>query len=91
MTLTVLTDSEVKGLLEGFKRPEIEELQMAMRNALHEYSTSNSVSGAAAGSQPNRTVIESTNGTTTLFMPSTSSFGLGMKGKSHLMLLADRC
>jgi len=62
----------------------VKELQLSMRNALHEYATGTTNSGACAENQPERTVIESNNGTTTLFMPSTSSSGLGIKGTPPL-------
>src|SRR3954471_7311327 len=81
--LTVLTDSDVKHILHGLTKPELEELQQALRQSLSSYSTAKQNQNEAAANQPERTVIESekANGkTTTLFMPSTSSAGLGMKG-----------
>jgi hypothetical protein len=80
MSLTILTDQNVKDILQSLDREELLGLQSSMRLALHEYATGTNSSGAAAANQPNRTVIESSNGTTTLFMPSTSSSGIGMKG-----------
>lgn len=80
MPLTILTDENVKEILHSLDREELTSLQSSMRVALHEYATGTTSSGAAAANQPNRTVIESSNGTTTLFMPSTSSSGIGMKG-----------
>ncbi|KUJ21762.1 NAD(P)-binding protein [Mollisia scopiformis] len=79
MPLTVLTDANVKDILQSLDREELLDLQSSMREALHEYATGTTSSGASAANQPNRTVIESSNGTTTLFMPSTSSSGIGMK------------
>lgn len=80
MPLTVLTDANVKEVLQGLDREELLGLQSSMQVALHEYATGTTTSGAAAANQPNRTVVEATSGTTTLFMPSTSSSGIGMKG-----------
>lgn len=82
MPLTILTDQNVKDILQSLDREELMGLQDSMQVALHEYATGTTASGSAAINQPNRTVIESGNGTTTLFMPSTSSSGIGMKGTS---------
>jgi ornithine cyclodeaminase/alanine dehydrogenase-like protein (mu-crystallin family) len=79
MPLTILSDTNVKNLLHTLTQDEVKGLQKSMRNALHEYATGTTNSGACAENQPDRTVIESINGTTTLFMPSTSSTGLGIK------------
>ena len=80
MPLTILTDSNVKDLLHNLTKQDVESLQASLQNALHEYSTGTTNAGACAQNQPNRTVMESKSGTTTLFMPSTSSTGIGMKG-----------
>jgi hypothetical protein len=80
MSLTVLTDSDVRKILDNITKEEVERLQTAMSDALYEYATATTNSGAAEQNQPKRTVLESPNGTTTLFMPSTSSTGIGMKG-----------
>ncbi len=94
MPLTVLSDSEVKKILNNLTKEEVETLQVGLRQSLHEYSTGTNHSEAAAVNQPKRTVLESNNGTTSLFMPSTSSTGIGMKGldnfyavKSILLIL----
>ena len=85
--LTILTDAEVKSILHDLHKYEIEELQQALSESLNDRSIT----------QPVRTVIESKESigsSTTLFMPSTSSEGLGMKGRvsfSKLSLkIADR-
>jgi hypothetical protein len=80
MPLIVLTDADVRTLLSKLMRDDVEYLQNSLSRALHEYSTGTSLEGCAAGNQPERTVIESHRGNTTLFMPSTSSTGIGMKG-----------
>jgi hypothetical protein len=86
MPLTVLTDTDVKTMLSNLTREDVEYLQSSLSRALHEYSTGTSLEGCASGNQPERTVIESHRGNTTLFMPSTSSTGIGMKGKPRRYL-----
>jgi ornithine cyclodeaminase/alanine dehydrogenase-like protein (mu-crystallin family) len=81
MPLTVLTDSNVKQILHDLTKDEVETLQAGLRQSLHEYSTGTNSSGAAAVNQPKRTILESNNGTTSLFMPSTTSSGIGIKGR----------
>ena len=82
MTLTILTDSNVQSLLHDLTKEDIEALQASLRKALHEYSTGTTNSGACAVNQPERTITESNDGTTTLFMPSISSTTIGVKGKA---------
>jgi hypothetical protein len=82
--LTILPDSDVKRILHSLTKSEIEELQQALRKSLSAYSTTKQSEDERALTQPERTVIESdkSNGkSTTLFMPSTSAEGLGMKGR----------
>lgn len=81
--LTVLTDAEVKSILHSLTKSEIVEMQQALRKSLSDYSTAKQSEDERAMAQPARTVIKSekANGkSTTLFMPSTSAEGLGMKG-----------
>ncbi|KAK4189388.1 putative ornithine cyclodeaminase [Podospora australis] len=82
MTLTVLTDDQIKGLLENLTSEELLEFMESLRCALHDYSTSTQGSGVENTSihQPERTSISSAaTGATTLFMPSSSSVGTGIK------------
>ncbi|KAH6723971.1 hypothetical protein BKA61DRAFT_727744 [Leptodontidium sp. MPI-SDFR-AT-0119] len=80
MPLTILSDENVKEVLNSLTKEDVATLQIAMRNSLHEYATGTTNSGACADNQPKRTVIESAStGTTTLFMPSISSSSLGIK------------
>lgn len=79
MTLTVLTDTDVKELLDNLTLNDVEKLQDSLRKSLHEYSTGNQEDDCCSTNQPDRTVMQQ-NGKTTLFMPSTSSLGIGMKG-----------
>ena len=82
MPLTVLTDAEVKGILENLTKDAVETLQDSMKNALHEYSTGKTNDGACANNQPKRTISNWKDGSTSLFMPSTSSAGIGLKGQT---------
>jgi hypothetical protein len=80
-SLTVLNDAEVKSIFYHLTRDEVEKLQKTLRDALHEYSTNaNNDKEGCSFQQPERQQLDRKNGTTTLFMPSTSSSGIGMKG-----------
>ncbi|KAI9049056.1 hypothetical protein LZ554_006904 [Drepanopeziza brunnea f. sp. 'monogermtubi'] len=80
MPLTILSDDNVKEILHNLTRDDVAALQIAMRNAMDEYATGTTNSGACADNQPKRTVIESAgNSTTTLFMPSISSSSIAIK------------
>ncbi|KAK3994570.1 hypothetical protein QBC44DRAFT_322298 [Cladorrhinum sp. PSN332] len=77
MTLTVLTDTQIKSILENLTLPELQAALDALRSALHEYSTGSQNSSIH---QPERTSVNSAaTGATTLFMPSSSSVGTGVK------------
>ncbi|TGO69104.1 hypothetical protein BOTNAR_0015g00180 [Botryotinia narcissicola] len=79
MSLTVLTDSDIKYLLQDLTLKDLERFQDQMRRALHEYSTGTQDDDCCSLHQPRRTVLESKHERTTLFMPSTASAGIGMK------------
>jgi len=79
--LTVLTDSDVQGILGNLNKAEVERMQLSLRNALHEYSTGNQDQPACQMNQQERMVIENDNGTATAVMPARSSIGISMKGK----------
>lgn len=82
-SLTILNDHQVKEILHGLTRDEVESMQKTLRDALHEYSTNaNNDTEECSLQQPERQQLDRKNGTTTLFMPSTSSSGIGMKGTS---------
>ncbi|PQE12210.1 Ornithine cyclodeaminase mu-crystallin protein [Rutstroemia sp. NJR-2017a BVV2] len=84
MPLTVLKDSDIQELLHDLKLADLENFQKKMREALHEYSTGTQEDDCCSIHQPKRTFLETKRKTTTLFMPSTSSAGIGMKGKFPL-------
>lgn len=76
MTLTVLTDPQILGLLENLTAEELQDFQKNLKAALHEYSTATQSSVHL----PERTsVTNAATGTNTLFMPSANSAGSGVK------------
>ncbi|KAM3079982.1 hypothetical protein ACMFMF_003397 [Clarireedia jacksonii] len=77
MSLTVLKDSDIQELLHDLTLTDLENFQKKMREALHEYSTGTQEDDCCSIHQPKRTVLETKRKTTTLFMPSTSSAGIG--------------
>ncbi|GAB1315969.1 Proline utilization protein PrnX-like [Madurella fahalii] len=85
MTLTVLNDDEIRSLLEGLTAAELEGFRGALASALNEHSSdraqgSSGTAGIPSIQQPERTSVHSTaTGATTLFMPSSSSIGNGIK------------
>lgn len=83
--LTILTDDNVKDILSNLTINDVKGFQETLRQALHEYSTGTQDHGACASRQPERTSVVSAHGVTSLFMPSVSSSGLGIKGcYSHI-------
>ena len=81
MTFSILTDDEIKSLLDNITVEELEAFRENLRDALHEYSTGAQSPGQALIHQPERTVVRSgVTGATTLFMPSCSPAGHGVKG-----------
>ncbi|KAL2162199.1 hypothetical protein VTH06DRAFT_7112 [Thermothelomyces fergusii] len=85
MTLTVLTDDEIRSLLENLTLDDLEGFSDALASALYEYSTGASSDGKADGEesdtrQPERiSVRRRDTGATTLFMPSSNSAGNAVK------------
>jgi hypothetical protein len=83
MTLTVLTDDQIRSLLENLTPAELEGFRRALASALHEYSTG--IKGETSIHQPERLSVHSNaTGATTLFMPSCNSTGHGIKGNPSL-------
>ncbi|KAI0518111.1 UbiD family decarboxylase [Xylaria bambusicola] len=77
MSLAILSDEVIRALLENLTREEAENFQDVLKNALHEYSTGTQAAGT---NQPARTSTYSERtGTTTMFMPSCSPAGNGIK------------
>ncbi|KAI1373549.1 ornithine cyclodeaminase [Hypoxylon crocopeplum] len=80
MSLTVLSDEQIRGLLESLSHEEAQGFIGTLRNALHEYSTGTQSIHDGVVHQPERTSVHSsTTGATTLFMPSFSALGHAVK------------
>ncbi|CAK7221805.1 hypothetical protein SCUCBS95973_004624 [Sporothrix curviconia] len=80
MSLTILKDEEILDLLNGLTLDELEGFRGVLKQALYEYSTGTQDVKDGEIQQPPRTVVTSpATGCTTLFMPSCSSDGIGMK------------
>jgi ornithine cyclodeaminase/alanine dehydrogenase-like protein (mu-crystallin family) len=76
--LTVLSDGDVKEILFGLNKQDIEDLQANLAEALHSYSTGDTNSPCCASYQPHRTMIRK-GAQTTLFMPASTGTSIGMK------------
>ncbi|TGJ81503.1 hypothetical protein E0Z10_g7267 [Xylaria hypoxylon] len=80
MSLTLLSDEDIRKLLENLTSEESYSFQDALKSALHEYSTGTQAITTGSYNQPARTSIYSERtGATTLFMPSNSPAGHGVK------------
>ncbi|KAL1297292.1 hypothetical protein AAFC00_004847 [Neodothiora populina] len=79
MTLTVLTDENVRRVLHLLDKKDIEDLQQTLADALHQYSMAGEEDGRCSSYQPHRTSLKRADGKTTLFMPASSNNGLGVK------------
>ncbi|KAK8215344.1 hypothetical protein M8818_001965 [Zalaria obscura] len=79
MPLTILTDEDVRKVLHSLTKEDILDLQQSLADALHYYSTSVEDNGCCSSYQPMRTSLKRKDGSTTLFMPASSSDGLGVK------------
>ncbi|XDG06024.1 hypothetical protein ABKA04_005639 [Annulohypoxylon sp. FPYF3050] len=80
MSLTILSDEQIRSLLENLSHEEAEGFIKTLRNALHEYSTGTQSIADGVVHQPERASVHSnTTGATTLFMPSYSALGHAVK------------
>ncbi|KAI1801482.1 NAD(P)-binding protein [Daldinia bambusicola] len=80
MSLTILSDDQISGLLETLTQEEAQGFIDVLRNALNEYSTGTQSIQDGVVHQPERISVHSnTTGATTLFMPSISSLGHAVK------------
>ena len=84
MPLTVLSNKNVQSLLLDLRKEELLQMMESLRVSLDEYSLSKNREGCSADNQPEPAQVDSYNGTTTFFMPATSSAHLGMKGEDVL-------
>lgn len=81
MSLSILTDEQIKYLLESLTVDELEAFNMDLKGALHDYSVGSQSGEDSDIHQPHRQTINSSRtGATTLFMPSGSPAGVGVKG-----------
>lgn len=82
MSLSVLTDEQIRLLLESLTADELESFIVNLKGALHDYSNGSQVPGGESDiHQPHRQAVHSSRtGATTLFMPSSSPAGAGVKG-----------
>lgn len=79
MSLSVLTDEQIRLLLESLTVEELESFVLNLKGALHDYSNGSQVESDIH--QPQRQSVNSSRtGATTLFMPSSSPAGVGVKG-----------
>ncbi|KAK2603537.1 hypothetical protein QQS21_004306 [Conoideocrella luteorostrata] len=80
MAFTVLTDGQVKDILEGLTVDELDEFRHVLASALHEFSNSTGDAGDEVYQQPHRiTTLHSGSKATTLYMPSCGPEGMGCK------------
>ncbi|OAA68043.1 ornithine cyclodeaminase [Niveomyces insectorum RCEF 264] len=90
MSLTILTDEQIAGLLNGLTVDELESFRDALKQSLYEYSTGTQSLKDGDYHQPPRTSMTSpTTGATTLFMPSCSADGIGMKAHTEGVVPAN--
>ncbi|CAI4220233.1 unnamed protein product [Parascedosporium putredinis] len=83
MPLTILTNDQVKSILENLTLAQLDGFQRNLSKALHEYSTDVKAVQDGTYHQPQRTSYGNPQtGATTLFMPSVGPAGMGVKGKS---------
>ena len=89
MTLTVLSDDQVKSILEDLTVDELDEFRSILSSALNEFSTNTQADPEGLYQQPHRTsTYHAGSKATTLYMPSCGPEGMGCKGmisRSHTM------
>lgn len=84
MTFTVLTDEEVRAILEGLNIDGLEEFRQVLASALHEFSTNIQADEEGVYQQPHRvTTLHPGSQATTLYMPSCGPEGMGCKGEEY--------
>lgn len=82
MALTVLTNDQVRSVLDNLTLDQLHGFQSALSRALHEYSTDPKAVEDGTYHQPPRIHHSSQQtGATTLFMPSIGPSGMGVKGR----------
>lgn len=87
MPLSVLTDEQINGLLEALTVEELEMFYTGLKEALHDFSVGSQSGEDADIHLPHRQSINSSRtGATSLFMPSGSPAGLGVKGMAFRLI-----
>ena len=79
MPVTILTDKDVSQILHALTKEDVLHLQQIMADALHWYSTSSHANDCCSDYQPQRTIVNRRDGSTTLFMPASAMSGQGFK------------
>jgi ornithine cyclodeaminase/alanine dehydrogenase-like protein (mu-crystallin family) len=79
MPVTVLSDYDVQRVLHSLTSQDIDDIQQHLADALHQYSTAGEEDGCCSAYQPQRIHMSRTDGATSLFMPASSSSGMGVK------------
>ncbi|THY13282.1 NAD(P)-binding protein [Aureobasidium pullulans] len=79
MPVTVLSDHDVQRVLHSLTSQDIDDIQQSLADALHQYSTAGEEDGCCSAYQPQRVHMKRTDGATSLFMPASSSSGMGVK------------
>ncbi|KAG6005089.1 hypothetical protein E4U21_000416 [Claviceps maximensis] len=80
MTLTILTDGQVKDILEDLTADELDEFRLVLASALHEFSNTTEAVGGDVYQQPHRiSTVHSATKATSLYMPSCGPEGMGCK------------
>lgn len=89
--LHVLSDDQVRELLENLTVDELESFRNELRGTLHEYSAGTNTTQTSLLHQPQRVTVDSNaKGTRTLFMPSTGPGGHSVKG-TYLPVCLPSC
>lgn len=80
MTLTVLSDDQVRDILETLSLDELEDFRKTLADALHAFSTDLGTDGLGVFQQPHRvSTLHPDTQATTLYMPSCGPSGMGCK------------
>lgn len=94
MTLTLLSDEQVRAVLENLTREELDGFRQTLASALHEFSTNPKGAPEEPYQQPHRiTTLHPSSKATTLYMPSCGPEGMGCKGEQRpkfLLLCPER-
>lgn len=83
MPLTVLSDNQVKSVLEGLTIDDLDTFRHVLASALHQFSTGAEATDDDVYQQPHRiTTRHASSRVTTLYMPCCGPGGMGCKSPS---------